>query len=281
MEFGVQSAATEQSIPIAVLAQAIEARGLDSYWVPEHVHIPVNHTSRYPGSPDGALPDAFYQLHDPFITMATAAAVTERIFLGTAVCLITEHEPIALAKTIASLDVLSGGRFLFGVGAGWFREEMEPLGTAYEDRWAVTEERIRGMRALWTDAEAEFHGQHLDFPPLVLRPKPTTQPHPPVYLGAVSRWAAQRVVDYCDGWLPQGHNLEAIADGMAAIRELAPAAGRDPDSIPTTVFNASPDLVAEYERLGVERCVFVLPPLPEAEFLPKLDALRARLPMGS
>ncbi len=279
MQFGVQSAPTESSIAAPELARAIEARGFDSYWVPEHVHIPVRHASRYPGSADGALPDAFYQLHDPFIALATAAAVTERIRLGTAVCLITEHEPIALAKTIASLDVLSGGRFLFGIGAGWFREEMEPLGTPYEDRWAITEDRVRAMRALWTEPEAEFHGRHLDFPPLVLRPKPAQQPHPPVYLGAVSRWAAARVVAYCDGWLPQGHNLEAIASGMEAIRTLAPKAGRDPESIPTTVFNASPDLIAEYERLGAERCVFVLPPLPEADFLPRLDALAARLPL--
>ncbi len=281
MKFGIQSAPIETSIPVPDLARAIEDRGFDSYWVPEHVAIPVHHNARYAGTPDGSLPDAFYQVHDPFIALATAAANTERIRLGTAICLITEHEPIALAKTIASLDVFSGGRFLFGIGAGWFREEMEPLGTPYEARWQVTEERVRALKALWTEAEAEFHGEHVDFPPLVLRPKPTQQPHPPVYIGADSRWTPQRVVDYADGWLPHGRDVGALEQGLKAIRELAPAAGRDPDAIPTTVFNASTEHLAAYERLGVERCVFVLPPLPASEFLGQLDSLASSLLLGA
>ncbi len=279
MKFGVQSAPTERSIAVPEVAQAIEARGFDSYWVPEHTAIPVHHQSRYAGAADGALPEAFFQIHDPFIALSTAAAATERIRLGTAICLITQHEPIALAKTIASLDVLSGGRFIFGIGAGWFREEMEPLGTPYEARWKVTEERVRALRALWTEDEAEFHGEHVDFPPLISRPKPVQKPHPPVYIGAGSRWTPQRVVDYAEGWLPHGRNIDALEQGLAAIRELAPSAGRDPDSIATTVFNATTEHLAAYERLGVECCVFVLPPLPSSEFIPKLDELAASLPL--
>jgi probable F420-dependent oxidoreductase len=279
MKFGIQSAPIETSMPVPDLAQAIEARGFDSYWVPEHTHIPVHHNSRYGGSADGALPKPFYQIHDPFIALATAAAATEQIKLGTAICLITQHEPIATAKTIASLDVLSGGRFIFGIGAGWFREEMEPMGTPYEARWQVTEERVRAMRALWTEDEAEFHGDHVDFPALISRPKPAQSGGVPVYIGAGSRWTPQRVVDYADGWLPHGRDIPALESGMNAIRELAPAAGRDPDSIPTTVFNCVIENVAEYERLGAERAIFVLPPLPADEFMKNLDSLASSLPL--
>ncbi len=281
MKYAIQVAPTDETMPIADIARAAEDRGFDSLWVPEHTHIPVEHQSRYPGSPDGAIPDVFYRLYDPFIALATAAAVTENLKIGTAVCLVSHHEAIALAKRASSLDSISGGRFIFGIGAGWFREEMEPFGTRYETRWKLTEERIRACRALWADESAEFHGEFVDFPKLVVKPKPASQPSLPVYIGAGSRWTPQRVVDWADGWLPQGFDVAAIEEGMAKIRELAPAAGRDPDSIPTTVFNASPDLISDYERLGAERAIFVVPRVGADQILAEIDKLAKLIPAGA
>ena len=257
MKYGLYVAPIDTNRPITDIAREAEERGFESIWIPEHVHIPVDRQTPYPFSPDGSLPDTHYRLPDPFVALMAAATVTSELKVATGICLVTEHEPIATAKAIASLDSLSGGRFLFGVGAGWLPEEMEPLGVKFADRWKVTEQRVRAMKALWTQESAEYHSEFVDFPATYLFPKPARRPHPPIYIGTSAKYVFQRVVDWADGWLPNVNDPTKLAEGMATLRRTAQAAGRDPDSIPTTMFNGRRDALAEYERLGVERVVLM------------------------
>lgn len=266
VDYAVYMAATDETMPLVDAARAAEDLGFESLWVPEHVHMPVKRETPYPFSPDGRLPGTHYRLLDPFVALAHAAGATERIKFATGICLVTEHEPLALAKQVASLDLVSGGRFIFGVGAGWLGEEMEPMGVPFAKRWRVTEERVAAMKALWTQDEAAFHGDFVDFPATHSYPKPITKPHPPIYIGAISKWALERVAAWGDGWLPNRPDPEFLAAGMAEIRRRSQAHGRDPDAIGTTLFGLLPDLVYgqpelldALERVGVERCVFVLP----------------------
>jgi probable F420-dependent oxidoreductase len=205
------------------------------------------------------------------ISACCTAGATSSIKLGTGICLVTQRDPIVLAKEVATLDRLSGGRFLFGIGAGWLREEMEALGTDFASRWKLTEERIAAMKKAWTDDEVEYHGELVDIPRTWIYPKPVQKPHPPILLGAASKWARQRVVDWCDGWLPNYTKPEFIAKGMEDIRQRAKRAGRDPESITVTVFGVPPESVEEYRRLGVDRAIFRLPYAGANEVLPELD----------
>lgn len=271
MEYGIFIFATDKAMPLLELAPEVESRGFDSIWVPEHVHIPVRRETPFPGTPDGSLPEQYFRCQDPFVLLAGVAATTSTLKIGTGVCLVSQHEPIALAKRVATLDQLSGGRFLFGIGAGWLREEMEALGTPYEKRWQITAERVAAMKALWTEEEAEYHGDHVEMPPTFSYPKPVQSPHPPVYIGAGSRWARQRVAEWADGWLPNRARPDRIERGMADIRERAVALGRDPDSIPTTIFGAATDDLDAYEQMGVARCIFMMPSAPAGEVMPELD----------
>jgi probable F420-dependent oxidoreductase len=257
MKYGLYVAPIESNRPITAIAQEAEDRGFDSIWIPEHVHIPVDRKTPYPFSPDGSLPETHYRLPDPFVALMAAATATTELKVATGICLVTEHEPIATAKAIASLDSISGGRFLFGIGAGWLPEEMEPLGVKFADRWRVTEHRVRAMKALWTEETAEYHSEFVDFPATYLYPKPAQKPHPPIYIGTSVKYVYQRIVDWADGWLPNVNDPVKLAEGMAALRQTAEASGRDPDSIPVTMFNARRDALAEYERLGVERVVLM------------------------
>lgn len=257
MKYGLYVAPIESNRPITAIAQEAEDRGFDSIWIPEHVHIPVDRKTPYPFSPDGSLPETHYRLPDPFVALMAAATATTELKVATGICLVTEHEPIATAKAIASLDSISGGRFLFGIGAGWLPEEMEPLGVKFADRWKVTEHRVRAMKALWTEETAEYHSEFVDFPATYLYPKPAQKPHPPIYIGTSVKYVYQRIVDWADGWLPNVNDPVKLAEGMAALRQTAEASGRDPDSIPVTMFNARRDALAEYERLGVERVVLM------------------------
>ena len=275
MKYGVFLFATDKAMNFADLAGAAEERGFESIWAPEHVHIPVERETPYPLSEDGELPEMYTRLHDPFIVLAAAAAVTSTIRLGTSICLVTEREPIALAKTVTSLDYISDGRVEFGIGAGWLREEMEPFGVRFETRWKVTQQRVEALKAMWTQDEPSYQSEFVDIPRTFVYPKPKQDPHPPVLIGATSRFARQRVVDWAEGWLPNVSRPDYLERGIADLRERADAAGRDPESIPVTVLGGLTDALSEYERIGVDRVIFMLPSEQESVVMPELDRLAA------
>ena len=190
MNVGIFVFQTNTSVDSAVLAKHAEDLGFESYWVPEHVILPVHTTSRFPGSPDGVIPNEYGRIFDPFIALARASAVTQTIKLGSGICLVPEHNPLHLAKVIASLDQASGGRFLFGIGTGWLKEETEMMGADFAHRWTQARDAVLAMKALWTQEEAEYHGTYYDFPAVRSMPKPVQKPHPPVILGGKARlWA--------------------------------------------------------------------------------------------
>ena len=273
MQHGVFIFATDQAMDVVALARAVEDRGFECLFVPEHVHMPIDRDTPFPLTPDGSLPEEYRRIHDPFVALGAAAGATAELKLGTGICLVTEHEPIALAKQIASLDLISGGRFLFGIGAGWLAEEMEPLGVRFADRWKVTDQRIAAMKQMWTQDEAEYRSEFVDIPKTAVIPKPVQQPHPPILLGAGSKWARQRVVDYCDGWLPNVPAPRFVERGIQDIQSRAAEAGRDFDSISINVFGADPEAKSEYERMGVDRCIHRLPHAGADEVIPELDRL--------
>ncbi|MGQ0844527.1 MAG: LLM class F420-dependent oxidoreductase [Sporichthyaceae bacterium] len=271
MKFGLTMFATDEAISLVDLAPAAEERGFESLFVPEHSHIPVSRRSPWPGGPD--LPREYTRTLDPFVALGAAAAVTTRLQLGTGVALAIQRDPIHLAKEVASLDHLSGGRVLFGVGGGWNREEMENHGTDPTTRWPLLRERVLACKEIWTKDEAEFHGEHVDFDPIWSWPKPVRIP--PVLVGGDGPRTFDRVLDYGDAWMPinrPGGDPNRFAARFAELQQLAADRGRGP--VPVTVFGATPDAVAleRYAELGVERCLFFLPPAPAAKVLPILDA---------
>ena len=239
MNVGIFVFETADSLDTAVLARHAEELGFESFWVPEHPVIPVTTTSPYRGASDGVIPEAYKRIVDPFVALARASAVTTTIKLGTGICLVPEHHPLLLAKTIATLDHFSGGRFLFGIGAGWLQEETEIMGGDFPHRWTQTREAILAMKALWTSEEAEYHGQYYDFPPVLSFPKPVQKPHPPILLGGTARQVFQRVVAWGDGWMPNRVTAEEIRRGRHTLNELAGQAGRDPQSIEVLAFGFS------------------------------------------
>lgn len=271
MKFGVMMFAADYAIRIDELARAAEERGFESLFLPEHTHIPKSRRSRWPGGPE--LPREYWHTLDPFVALAAAAAVTTRLKVGTGICLVIERDPITLAKEVASLDLLSRGRFVFGIGGGWNAEEMENHGTDPKVRWRLLRERLLAMKAIWTEAEAEFHGELVGFDPIWAYPKPVQKPHPPILLGGEGRFTLRRVVEFCDGWFPRGRGEPDIAAGIAELRALAEKAGRDPSSISVSVFGAKPDaaVLRGYEKLGVERAILPLPSAGRETLLPLLD----------
>jgi probable F420-dependent oxidoreductase len=266
MKFGISTFVTDDGIAPGALARAIEERGFDSLFIAEHTHIPLSRKSPWPRG--GELPRKYYRTLDPFLTLTAAAVATEHLLLGTGVALVVERDPIITAKEVASLDLISGGRVIFGVGVGWNREEMENHGTDPRTRGKLTDERIRAMIEMWTKEEPEFHGRHVDFNPIGIWPKPVQKPYPPIYVGG-GKGAFERVAQFGDAWLANGLLPDKLEPMLRVLRE---AAGRD---VPTTVFNASSDLkdLEEYRRLGVERVLLGLPTLPESETLQQLDNL--------
>jgi probable F420-dependent oxidoreductase len=266
MKFGISTFVTDEGIAPGTLARAIEERGFDSLFVAEHTHIPLSRKSPWPRG--GELPRRYYRTLDPFITLAAAAAATERLLLGTGVALVVERDPIITAKEVASLDLVSGGRMIFGVGVGWNREEMENHGTDPRTRGKLMNERIRAMIEIWTRDEPEFHGQYVDFAPIGIWPKPVQKPHPPIYVGGGGQ-AFERVASFGDAWLANGLPPGKLEPMMGELREVG---GRE---VPVTVFNASsePEDLEAYARLGVERVLLRLPTLPEGETLDHLDTL--------
>jgi probable F420-dependent oxidoreductase len=273
MKFGVSIFNTDYSMRIDELARALEARGLESLWLPEHTHIPKSRKSPWPGGPN--LPKEYWHTLDPFVSLSAAAMVTTRLKLGTGICLIVERDPITTAKEVASLDFLSNGRFLFGIGGGWNAEEMENHGTDFKKRWRVLRERVLAMKEIWTKDEAEFHGESVNFDPIWAHPKPVQKPHPPILLGNNTPNGRQRVVEYCDGWFPIAARAGDLVAGAADLRERAKRAGRDPNSLSLSVFSASPNegALRDYQKAGAERAIFPLPSSGRDEILPTLDLL--------
>jgi probable F420-dependent oxidoreductase len=262
---------TDYGIDIRELACAAEERGFESLFLPEHTHIPTSRRTPYPGG--GELPKAYSHTHDPFVALSFAAAVTTKLLLGTGICLIPQREPIVTAKSVASLDQLSNGRFLFGIGGGWNVDEMENHGARYETRFKLMRERILAMKALWTQDEAAFHGEMVNFDPVWSFPKPAQRPHPPILLGGDSDHTLKRVVEFCDGWLPIGRPGFNAKEAVARLRQAASAAKRDFSTLSISVFGAPADqaVLAEYRELGIQRALLAIPDLTRDEILGVLD----------
>ena len=268
--FGLQMFPTDYSIQPVELARAAEERGFESLFFPEHTHIPTSRKTPYPGM--GDLPKEYWHSHDPFVALAAAAAVTSQIKLATGICLIIERDPITTAKEVASLDMISGGRFIFGVGAGWNVEEMENHGTAPSSRWKLMRDRVMAMKAIWANDDAEHHGTFVDFDPIWSWPKPVQKPHPPILVGGYGPHTINRVVEYGDGWLPL-MPPPVLSQQIPELNRLAEKAGRGP--IPVTAYGVpgEKEVVEKYLEVGVERCVFWLPSEPPDQTLPTLDRL--------
>lgn len=279
MDVGLTTGISTHSVDVAVLAQKAESLGFESFWLPEHTIIPVHSTSRYGGTPDGSIPPSMSDSGDPLIGLARASAVTQHIKLGTAVSLVPEHSPLLQAKQIATLDRLSNGRFIFGIGAGWLQEETEIMGGDFEHRWGQTKEAILAMKELWSQDEAEFHGKYYDFPPVRCNPKPVQRPHPPVFLGGFSPNVFKRIAAWGDGWMPVRVTPEQVKMGRATLDELADAAGRDPMTIRLMVCNvaADRDTIAELEEAGADRVTVSLPRDMGEGMLQELEQIAERV----
>jgi probable F420-dependent oxidoreductase len=231
----------------------------------------LSRKSPFPGG--GALPLRYSHTHDPFVALSFAAAATKKLILGTGICLIPEHDPIVTAKSVASLDQLSGGRFVFGIGGGWNVEEMENHGARYNTRFKLMRERILAMKALWTEEAAEYHGEMVDFDKVWSFPKPAQKPHPPIILGGETDYTLRRVVEYCDGWFPRPGRGFEIREQLDRLRRMAETAGRDPRTLSTSVFRAPADKAAlkEYAAAGIDRAVLEIPDRSRDEILRVLD----------
>ena len=273
MQFGVFMFPTDYSLGPAELARAVEERGFESLLFPEHTHIPASRLSAWPGG--GELPQEYSHVLDPFVALTVAAAATTRLRLGTGICLVIERDPIVLAKEVASVDVVSGGRFLFGIGGGWNREEMENHGTDYTRRWKLLRERIEAMKEIWSSDEATYHGEFVNFERIWSWPKPAQKPHPPILVGGDGERTLQRVVRYGDEWMPLGRGGGQFGERIKELAELAAKAGRG--RIPVSIFAApsDPAILEQYRRDGVDRALFPLPPADGDRVLARLDKLTA------
>ena len=270
MDFGVTMFATDYAIRVDDLAREVEGRGFESLWFPEHTHIPVSRETPYPGG--GDLPDEYRRIYDPFVALTAAAVVTERLLVGTGICLIVERDPITTAKEVATLDRISGGRFMFGIGAGWNLEEMANHGTDPGRRFGLMRERVAAMKEIWASEEAAFHGKQVDFDPIWSWPKPMQRPHPPILVGGNSDGALARAVAIADEWIPNPETrMSVLAERIAELQRLASEAGRE--RMPVTFYGVQPDVASleRYRDAGVDRAIFYLPPRPLAELQDLLD----------
>jgi probable F420-dependent oxidoreductase len=244
-------------VDVGFMARTAEELGFESFWCAEHPFIPVHSASRWGGSADGVIPESYAHFIDPFVALARASGVTSRINLGTGIVLIPERHPLLLAKEVSTLDLFSGGRFLFGIGAGWLREETEIMGGDFDHRWTQTRESILAMKELWTKPEAEFHGRYYAFPPVKSNPKPLQKPHPPVLLGGGAANVLQRVVAWGDGWLPNRITPDKLRESRATLDRLAKDAGRDPAALTISVYGqpADRDLIRRLHDAGANRVI--------------------------
>ena len=256
MPIGVSTPLPAYTIDPAFTAKKAEELGFDSIWYAEHPAVPVHSNSPFPAT-GGEIPWTYSHFTDPYIALAKASGVTSTIKLGTGITLIPERNPLLLAKEISTLDLVSGGRFILGVGTGWLREETELMGGDFEHRWTQTREAIEVMKELWTKEEAEYHGRYFDFPPVKSYPKPVQQPHPPIVLGGMARNVLRRVVAHADGWLPNRVTAADVEDSRAKLDAMAAEAGRDPKSITISVFGQAPerDLVQSLLNAGADRVI--------------------------
>jgi probable F420-dependent oxidoreductase len=274
VKFGVSIFPADYAIDVREVGKAAEDLGFESLWFPEHTHIPASRDSAWPGGAE--LPREYSHTLDPFVALGAVAAVTSRIRLGTGICLLIERDPITTAKEVASVDLLSKGRFEFGIGGGWNLEEMLNHGTKPTLRWKVLRERVLAMKAIWANDEAEYHGQFVNFDPLWSWPKPVQKPHPPIVIGGDGPRTLDRVVEYGDGWMPiAGRSGANLGERIAELRRMAKEAGRG--HLPVSVFAAStkPETIERAKELGVERSVFGLPAAPAEEVLPALKRFAA------
>ncbi|NMO91092.1 LLM class F420-dependent oxidoreductase [Actinomycetospora sp. TBRC 11914] len=274
MDHGIMMFPTDYAIDPASLAKEVEDRGFDSLWFPEHSHIPVSRTSPYPGG--GDLPRMYVHTYDPFVGLMAAAAATTTLKVGTGIALVIQRDTIHTAKEVASLDRLSGGRFLFGVGAGWNREEMAHHGTNPKTRMRLLAEQVKAMKALWTQEEAEFHGEFVDFERSWAWPKPLQDPHPPVLVGGMGPGVEDRILDFGDEWMPQRvgpDNLDEFAERAGKLQQRAADAGRG--RIPMSLFGGetSPEAIEGYHRVGMDRVIYGVSSSDRDTVLKELDEL--------
>jgi probable F420-dependent oxidoreductase len=273
MDFGAAMFFTDYSMAPGELARALEARGFESLWAPEHSHIPSSRKTPFPSG--GELPQKYCEAMDPFVSLTAAATATQMLKVGTGVCLVIQRDTIQTAKLVASLDQISGGRFLFGVGGGWNAEEMADHGTEFATRFKKMREQIAAMKEIWTKAEPEYQGELVRFPKMRSWPKPVHQPHPPIIVGGAFPFGARRAIRYGDGWIPHGNRpqYEDVTEFLPQFREMAAAAGRDPDRLPVTVWGVTEnrDRLLRYRDQGVARVVVSLDSAKADVILPALD----------
>ena len=256
MSVGVSTPLPAYTVDPAFMARKAEELGFESLWYAEHPAVPVQSDSPFPAT-GGEIPWTYSHFTDPYIALARASGATSTIKLGTGITLVPERNPLLLAKEIASLDRFSGGRFLFGIGTGWLREETEIFGGDFEHRWTQTREALEVMKELWTKDEAEYHGKYYNFPPVKSYPKPAQQPHPPIIIGGLARNVLRRIVAHADGWLPNRITPAEVEDSRKRLDAMAEEAGRDPKSISISVYGqpADNDLVQSYLNAGADRVV--------------------------
>ena len=272
---------TDYSMSAAELAPALEVRGFESLWAPEHSHIPLTRKSPFAGG--GELPKKYYDAMDPFVTLTAAAAVTRTLKLGTGICLVVQRDPIQTAKLVASIDQVSGGRFLFGIGNGWNQDEIENHGTVFATRHKLVRERVAAMQAIWTQSKPEYHGEFVDFGPMMAWPKPVQKPHPPIIVGGAFPYAARRAIRYGDGWIPHRSRPQYgdVSDFLPQFRQMAAEAGRGPDDLPVTIWGPGEDAdqLRRFRDMGVARVVVSLESEKADTILPELDRWAKLIPL--
>ncbi len=284
MKIGALTFIASYTADPGAVAKKCEDLGFESFYLPEHPILPVKHKTRYPLSPDGEIPEPYAHMIDPFVGLALAAAATKRIGLGTGICLVPERSPLVLAKEIATLDHYSGGRFIFGIGAGWLRDESEIMGVDFKRRWAITREYINAMKELWTKAEASFDGEFIKFPAVRSNPKPARKPHPPVHIGAGGigpsmERALRDTVAIGDGWAPLGVPPEQLVVELAKLKKLCDEAGRDFSKLEITMYapvmqgNDPKRTVATYQEAGAHRLILFPEKLGPSEYERELETL--------
>lgn len=278
MKFGIVMFATDYAIRPDEIAKECEDRGFESVWFPEHTHIPTSRRSPWPGGAE--LPKEYWHTHDLFASLMAAAAATKTIKVGSGICLVQEHDPIKLAKEVATVDQLSNGRLLFGIGGGWNAEEMENHGTPFDRRWKILREKIEAMKVIWTEEEAEYHGEFVNFDPIWSYPKPLQKPHPPILLGAHTPGGLNRVANYCDGWIPIGPRIQDLKASISDMRGRAEKFGRLASDLSVSAFMAPAEeaVLNQYQELGIERSIFAVPSESKEKVLPILDNYATLIP---